>query len=199
MKTSPEPADETLMERYARGDAAAFDQLMTRHQRPLFGFILRSVRDRAEAEDLFQEVFMKVIRAAPTWRPEAKFTTWLYTVARNALIDRSRRRKTHTPDLSLADPVGDADGPTRLDTVASPDANPLDETLGEELRQALEAALGALPEDQREALLLKRDGLTFDAIAEVTGVKANTVKSRLRYALEKLRATLHARGLKVPV
>jgi RNA polymerase sigma-70 factor (ECF subfamily) len=189
--------DEELMGRYAAGEAEAFDQLLERHKRAVYGTLLRSVPTRTEAEDLLQEVFVKVIRAAPRWQPRARFTTWLYTLVRNTAIDAARRRRTRGHELPLAEPNQDNPAGAARE-LRDHRPSPLAQAIGGELQQALEAAIAGLPETQREALLLKRQGLRFDQIAEITGVPTGTAKSRLRYALEGVRRALAARGLKVP-
>ena len=182
-------SDEQLMARFRDGESSAFDQLLDRHKRAVYAYLRRSTRSAADADDLFQEVFLKVIRAAPKWQHEAKVTTWLYTIARNVLIDASRRIKTKPPPISLTDGEGDVERPRAPIEVLSNGKDPADARLLEqESTEAIERLVGALPAEQRDAFLLKREGLTFDEIATVTETSRNTIKSRLRYALEKIRA-----------
>src|ERR1041384_1901866 len=98
MKT--DDADEDLMVLYQRGEVRAFELLLTRHRKPVYNFILRFVGDKETAEDLLQEAFMRVIRGAEAYKRQAKFTTWLYTIARNLCVDQTRRRK-HRKHASL--------------------------------------------------------------------------------------------------
>ena len=183
-------SDESLMLRYRDGDVRAFELLVTRHRKPLFNFILRFVRDTAQAEDVTQETFLRLVKGADAYERQAKFTTWLYTIARNLCVDASRRGK-HRKVASLDAPLGDDDGASLLDLLpdgaAGVDRQAQSRELGLRLRQAIEA----LPDEQREIFLLREVAdLQFNEIANVVGCPENTVKSRMRYALEKLREAL---------
>jgi RNA polymerase sigma-70 factor (ECF subfamily) len=180
-------SDERLMLRFQGGDARAFEVLVRRHRTPLFSFLLRLTGDRGRAEDLCQETFLKVVRASEAWEPRARFQTWLYAIARNQAVDEARRQA-----FRRAEPLDGA----RAADAASDDPPPDGVAEGALLRPKLEAALAALPEEQREVFLLREyAGLRFPEIAEVTGVPENTVKSRMRYALEALRERLAALGV----
>jgi RNA polymerase sigma-70 factor (ECF subfamily) len=110
--------DEALMLAYRQGEARAFNVLLNRHQRPIFNFLVRQVGDQELAKDLLQEAFLRVVRSAASYKREAKFTTWLYTIARNLCIDNARRAK-HRKMASLEQPIGKDDGArTLMDTVA---------------------------------------------------------------------------------
>jgi len=180
-------SDERLMLRFQGGDARAFEVLVRRHRTPVFSFLLRLTGDRGRAEDLCQEAFLKVVRAAAGWEPRARFQTWLYAIARNQAVDEARRGAFRRTEPLDAGPGAAA---------ASDDPAPDRAAEGALLRPKLEAALAALPEEQREVFLLREHaGLRFHEIAEVTGVPENTVKSRMRYALEALRERLAALGV----
>lgn len=185
---------------YQRGDVAAFAELVTRHERPLWSFLRRLTRDEVLAEDLLQETFMRVIHSANGWRPEAKFTTWLYTIARNLCIDHARKQ-VHRRALSL-DGQGprDEDSSPRLHervAATTPDAERV--AHNRELAVSLERALAQLPEAQREVFLMREVlELPFAEIAQVMGASEATVKSRMRYALERLRAALADRSSERP-
>lgn len=168
------------MLRYRDGDVAAFEVLYHRHKDPLFRYLLRLCRHRAAAEDVFQEVWGKIIKSRDNYRPTAKFTTFLYHVARNCFIDHIRRNKRHgvTADIEPDSQPHGADCP---------------ETLAEKslARRRLDTALRSLPEEQRDVFLLHEEaGLSLDDIATITDCKRETAKSRLRYAVGKLRAAL---------
>jgi RNA polymerase sigma-70 factor, ECF subfamily len=184
-------ADESLMLRYRDGDVRAFELLVTRHRKPLFNFILRFVRDPAQAEDVTQETFLRLVKGADAYERQAKFTTWLYTIARNLCVDASRRAK-HRKVASLDAPVGDDDGSaTLLDFVPDQGAGVDRQAQSRELAIRMRAAIESLPDEQREIFLLREVAdLQFNEIAAVVGCPENTVKSRMRYALEKLREAL---------
>ncbi len=182
-------SDEKLMLRFQAGDARAFEALVRRHRTPVFSFLLRLTGDRGRAEDLCQEAFLKVVRAAAGWQERARVSTWLYAIARNLAVDESRRMA-----FRRAEPL---DGPGGRGADA-PAEDPAPDRVADAalVRPKLEAALAALPAEQREVFLLREHaGLRFGEIAEVTGAPENTVKSRMRYALEALRSELAARGI----
>jgi RNA polymerase sigma-70 factor (ECF subfamily) len=189
-------SDEQLMLDYGAagpGAAAAFARLFERHERPVHRFLLRSLGgDAARADDLLQEVWLAVIRNATNYEPRAKFTTWLYGIARTRLIDHWRSLRN---DVSLdaandthADDVGDA----LVDRLpAARTIEPEVQAMSRAQARAFIVEVEQLPPAQREALLLHLEGeLTLDEIAQMTGVGMETAKSRLRYALAKLRAAL---------
>lgn len=165
---------------YRDGDAGAFASLYARHRGGLYRFILRQCGRRATADELFQDVWMNLIQARSRYQPTAKFATYLYQVARNRIIDHYRAGGR---SLEMADDPDDPADPP------APDAHQPERML-ETRQQAsrLLALVEALPGAQREAFLLHEEGgLTLEEIAEVTGAGRETVKSRLRYALARLR------------
>jgi RNA polymerase sigma-70 factor (ECF subfamily) len=172
--------DEQLMLAYREGDAGAFDELYRRHKGGLYRFVLRSVRERALAEELYQEIWMRVIEARGRYEPQAKFTTWLYTIAHHRLVDHWRKKGLQAVS------AGDED-----DFPANPGEEP---QLVLEAKQGLERfarALAALPPAQRVAFLLHEEADMSPAeIARATGSDPEAAKSRLRYALAKLKEAL---------
>jgi RNA polymerase sigma-70 factor, ECF subfamily len=184
--------DEALMLRYQKGEVRAFEILLTRHRRGLYNFIFRFVGSREAAEDLLQEAFLRVIKGAGKYERQAKFTTWLYTIARNLCVDHSRRMK-HRRVQSLDAPVGtDSEGGKLLDLVASSDPGAARNAVAAQLGIRLQNAIAALSDEQREVFLMREfHQMPFKDIAEVVGVSENTVKSRMRYALDKLRVELN--------
>jgi RNA polymerase sigma-70 factor (ECF subfamily) len=189
-----EVSDEALMLRYQRGDLSAFAELVARHKTPLFNFVLRQVGASAPAEDLVQEVFVRVIENAGTFKHEAKFTTWAYTIARNLCVDQHRKAsyRRHA-SLDERDAHDRGEGPSLGDQVADshPRASTERRAIANEIQIRVVAALDALPGEQREVFLLRQvANLPFQEIASITGTPENTVKSRMRYALERLQEAL---------
>ncbi len=188
--------DEQLLAAYRAGDVAAFEALLARYEKPIWSYLRRFVRHDEAAEDLLQEVFLRVVRdaqdaAAPGWKGQAKFSTWLYTIARNLCVDRSRREAIRRA-ASLDAATDDGDAPVSLhDRLPAPD-RPADAVLaGRQAADRIDRAIAALPDDQREVFLMREVmELPFAEIATVVGASEPTVKSRMRYALEKLRAAL---------
>lgn len=178
------PADSALMLRYRDGDVAAFEELYSRHKDSVYRYLLRMSRNHETAEDVFQEVWGKIIKARENYRRTAKFTTFLYRVAHNCFIDHVRRNKRHAGNAEFEPEIH-----------ADPGDSP--ETITERAlaRRRLEAALAGLPDEQRDAFLLHEEaGLTLDQIAAVTGSNREASKSRLRYAVAKLRAAIDEPG-----
>jgi RNA polymerase sigma-70 factor (ECF subfamily) len=179
-----EPTDEELMLTYGSGDAAAFEVLYSRHRGPLFRFMLRQVRDHGTAEELYQDIWQRVITARQRYRPEAKFSTWLYQIAHNRLTDHWRAQ-SHRP-------AAPEDAMERAEREPDPQT-PERQLSAFEERRRLQLALEELPADQRETVLLRLEQeLTLEEIGRITGVGRETVKSRLRYAMDKLRQRLNA-------
>jgi RNA polymerase sigma-70 factor (ECF subfamily) len=173
-----EGADEELMLAYGRGDAAAFDVLYRRHRGALYRFVLRALKHGAAAEELFQEAWIRVIESRSRYSPSAKFTTWLYTIAHNLLVDHWRKKGLTIVALDTED-------------VAVESANPARRAEGRESLARFLQALEALPPVQREAFLLHEEaGLSVAEIAAATGTNEEAAKSRLRYAMAKLKAAV---------
>ena len=174
---------------YASGRADAFDTLYARHKGPVYRFLLRNCGNAGVADELFQDVWMSVVRARATYVPTAKFTTWIYTLARHRLIDHWRA-SGQVGFVSIDDE--DDDAQSRVESIAGPRGDE-PETRAEsgEIARRLAAALAALPALQREAFLLQQEaGMSLAEIAAITATGEETVKSRLRYATAKLRVAL---------
>jgi len=190
-RTVHDPPDEALMLRYQQGDRAAFASLVRRHQSPLFNFALRQVRTPELAQDIVQETFVRVVQKAADFKHEARFTTWVYTITRNLCIDHLRKgalRKHPSLDESRSE---EGEGPTLGEQTADPRASVEREATGTELKTRILRAVDKLPDDQREVFLMREvSNLPFKEIADITGVPENTVKSRMRYALERLQEAL---------
>ena len=185
--------DEALMVRYQRGDREAFTELVRRYERPIYNFILRQVRHPTVAEDVAQDTFLRLVQNASEFKHEARFSTWLYTIARNLCIDHLRKMSLRRHP-SLDQPSGaDADSRPLGEGVADehPRASAERGAIASEVGASIVKAVEQLPEDQREVYLLREiANLPFKDIAAITGVAENTVKSRMRYALDRLQAAL---------
>lgn len=168
-----------LMLAYAQGDVAAFEELYAHYRAPMYRFFLRQCGSRARAEELYQELWTRVIQHSASYRHNARFSTWLYRIAHNLLVDQHRRHE----------PAGDD---AELDALeAEDDADPAQQAIAHENLSRFQRLLENLPEEQRRVFLLKEEaGLSLEEIAQVTGAGFESVKSRLRYAVMKLRQAL---------
>jgi RNA polymerase sigma-70 factor (ECF subfamily) len=166
-----------LMLAYARGDASAFESLYHHYKGPLYRFFVRQCGNRALAEELYQELWMRVIRQREAYQHKARFSTWLYRIAHNLLLDHFRKGQPQFDD------------DTALETLsASDDSDPAAQYQVREQQARLLRCLQSLPAEQRQVFLLKEEaGLSLDEIAQVTGASFENVKSRLRYAIKKLK------------
>jgi len=181
------------MLRYARGDLAAFRLLYARHRAALYRYLARHTHDPDTANDLFQEVWSRVIEHRARYEPRAKFRTFLFRIAHNCFIDHHRRAATRKQSHSVS---VDMPGEDWIDTLRVPEGE-LPDSRAEQTQLLLRyrAALEALPAEQRDVFLLyEQSGLSLEEVAHITGVGTETAKSRLRYALAKLRGALTASG-----
>ena len=174
-------SDEELMLRYTQGDVRAFELLYSRHRAPFWRFLTRLIGSSAEGEELFQEAWQRVISARSQYQPNAPFRAWLYRVGHNLAIDQLRRKKL-APEQALDDMVLQ---------FASADPSPDARAISAEQHTRLLQSLSDLPAEQRAVVLLKAEGdLSLEQMGELTGDGRETVKSRLRYALNKLKQAL---------
>jgi RNA polymerase sigma factor (sigma-70 family) len=184
--------DETLMSHYAQGQVAAFNALYTRHERSVWRYVLRCVNNPSTADELTQELWFAVARAAPTYeagRSGAKFTTWLFTLAHHRVVDHWRAFKPH--DSVTIDNEDDEAVQMRAQLIADSGFGPVRQIESREQARALITAVESLPADQREAFLLQAEaGMSVEEIATTTGCSFETAKSRLRYARNKLKTLL---------
>ena len=172
-----ETSDEQLMHRYAKGDAKAFDQLYARHRTVLYRYFNRQVNNASTANDLYQGAWEKIIKARGKYRKTAPFTVWMYRIAHNHLVDHYRRLKP--------------DDPIEPDVLVEQKPGPVQDAINHQQNEQLRAGIMALPVEQRNTLLLKLEsGLRMKEIAIATGVSKETVKSRLRYVVDKLKRSL---------
>jgi len=178
------------MLRVKRGDRAAFAELVEKYKQPVMNFIYRTLRDEAEAEDLAQNVFLQIYKSRRRYRQTAKFSTWLFTIARNLCLNELRRRSRH-PAESLEETHGEhEDQPLRQFEdklhIAAPE-----KLLHGELAQKIEEALAELPENQRSAILLcRQDELSYDEISEILGCSLSATKSLIHRGRETLKEKL---------
>ena len=172
---------------YRDGEGAAFEALYARWRGPLYRYFLRQCGHAGQADELFQDVFMRVIGAAAGYEPSPRFTTWLFRIAHNRLIDHWRKTGREPVDPLASSEDGEFGPP------APEEAAPERQAERRQLGEALMAALKELPEVQREVFLLTEEGgLTLEEIATISGVGRETIKSRLRYATAKLRHKLES-------
>ena len=184
-----EPSSEDLMARIVKGDAEAFEILVNRHQTTVLNLIYRFIWDKAQAKDLAQEVFIKVWQAAKTYKPEAKFTTWIYRVSTNVCFNelKSARRKKWFQFLRLGDQHEESIEDTFIDGSPSPE----DLLLAKEKNRQISDALQSLPDNQRMALVLRRyDNLSYTEIAQIIGCSVSAVESLLVRAKRTLQKKL---------
>jgi RNA polymerase sigma-70 factor (ECF subfamily) len=181
--------DEALMLRFAGGEVAAFEALYRRHELKVWRYLQRNLGNHALSDELMQEVWFAVTRAARDYRPTARFTTWLLTLAHNRLVDVWRARQPRERLSAVAD---GAQGLHLVEDLAADSrTEPLERAQSQQHAAAILAAIGRLPPDQRQTFLLHAEGeLTLEEIAQVTNTSFETAKSRLRYARSKLRQLL---------
>jgi len=180
-----EPADEGLMAMAQRGDGPAFERLVKRYEHRLFNYIRRMVGSSADAEDLFQETFLRVYRHRNRFRTSARFRPWVYRIATNLCRDHLRYRRRR-PALSLNAPAGDA-GTALADTVAAPNPGPEEYARERELAAHIEAAIGRLSLKHRSVFVMARyEGMAYGDIARALRIPVGTVKSRMNHAVAQV-------------
>ena len=181
--TTPAISDEVLMARYRRGDEQAFRELYARHRASLIRFVSRITPSAGESEEIAQETWMAVIKSRKSYAPSAKFSTYLFSIARRRTMDRWRQRG-RSPEAESDTEESESFAAPRI---AEPEQCAHSAALGD----ALVSAVSELPLLQREAFLLRTEGgLSLEEIAQAMGTNRETAKSRLRYALRRLRETL---------
>ncbi len=187
-------SDAELMRRFGEGDDAAFRRLVERHERPLLGFFWRRCLDRALAEDCVQEVFLRLVRNRGSWRPDAKFTTYLYRIAENHWIDRWRSKKAAPPGVSLDGLVED-DEFGGAAAFPAPGHAPGERAGQLELGEKIRRAVLRLTEEQRAVFALAETrGMRYEDIGRVLAIPVGTVKSRMHAAVTRLRELLAEEG-----
>jgi RNA polymerase sigma factor (sigma-70 family) len=175
-------SDEALMQAYTAGDTRAFEVLYTRHRGPFWRYLTRLIGTPAEGEELFQDAWQRVITARESYSPSAPFRAWLFRIGHNLAMDRLRHKKI-APETSMDDNV--------LQFPGASEREPDQHTISQEAHERLMQSLAELPAEQREVVLLRAEGeLSLEEIGQLTGQGRETVKSRLRYALAKLKQSL---------
>ncbi|HKP93243.1 MAG TPA: sigma-70 family RNA polymerase sigma factor [Chthoniobacterales bacterium] len=185
-RTGEDADDVRLMELAGHGDTGAFEQLVERYQRLVVGTVGRMLGTHSDAEDIAQQVFLRVWKNAKRYRPQAKFTTWLLKITRNLVFNELRRRSRH-PQVPLQAEADEEERPLKDEHAVAPDASLLEG----ELQQAVDAAIAQLPETQRMAVILRRyEELSYEEIAEALDQSVSAVKSLLFRARTELRESL---------
>jgi len=184
--------DVELMLKIKEGSKSAFNKLVKRHERVVVNFFYKNLWDKSNAEDLAQELFLRLFKAAKKYEPNAKFTTFMFRIARNLLIDYYRSRKNKPGTVSIqGGSDGNEDALQIIDTVASEDAPPEHASESSELGDAIQDAISKLPEDQRVVFIMgEYEKMQYKEIAEVLDIPLGTVKSRMHAAYMKLRTLL---------
>lgn len=178
--------DFALMVRVGEGDHAAFRQLVERHQNAVIGTVAKMLGNASESEDIAQQVFLRIWRHAKRYRPDAKFTTYLFTITRNLVYNETRRRSRKKEVSS-----DEREENSNLTAEASPDRQPDAEMLQAELQRKVDEAIASLPETQRMAVVLRRyEQLSYEEIAVVLKLSVSAVKSLLFRARTSLREAL---------
>jgi len=183
-----ETPEKAWLVEYRRGSVDAMGKLVEHFRRPLFGFILRMTESREDAEEIFQEVWFRVIRSLDSYR-EKRFISWLFRIAHNLIIDRARKARPMS-DPHPAEPGQQDEIEARI---PSPDISPALQVEGRDLGQRISTAVSRLPQEQKEVFHMRMEGgLPFKEIAKIQGISINTALARMQYALTKLRDELKA-------
>ena len=189
MPVHPDP-DAVLMLRVKRGDRAAFTELVEKYKQPVMNLVYRTLHDEAEAEDLAQTVFLQVYKSANRYESRAKFSTWLFTIARNLCLNEIRRRSRH-PAESIEETISENEDAPPRQYEDKKISLPTENVLQGELSGKIEEALAGLPENQRTAILLCRhDELSYEEIARVLGCSLSATKSLIHRGRETLKEKL---------
>lgn len=185
-RISMEAPENAWLVEYRRGSVDSMGKLVEHFRRPLFGFILKMTEGREDAEEIFQEVWFRVIRNLDSYR-EKRFVSWLFRIAHNLIIDRARKAKP----ISDPHPLEPGQKDKIEARIPSPGINPALQVEGRDLGQRIAAAVGRLPQEQKEVFLMRMEGdFPFREIARIQGTSINTALARMQYALEKLRDEL---------
>lgn len=186
-------SDEILFSRFKNGDQQSFDILLKRYERSIFNLVYRSVNNYKLAEEVFQDIFFKVVDKADLFKPTVSFKAWLYTIARNTCIDKARRKKRRPNAYSI---FIDEEKPTEIKIADEKQEDANEKIILKEHKQALREAVKELTGPIRETFLLRiYSDLAFEEIAKITDCSINTAKSRMRYAFQHLQKAIKEKGL----
>ena len=190
-------SDDFLMQQFLSGDQGAFSILVNRYKLDIFRFILGKVKNREQASDLTQEVFIKLFKAAKNYASRGKFKAWLYCLAQNLCIDEYRKRqKVSIFALHRAANSVTETNPRQFDQLVDEENNPMQEVESFELQETLNMALELIPDNQKTALILcQYQGMSYAEIAEIQNCPVGTVKSRIHNALRKVKEILKEKGI----
>ena len=185
-------SDPEVVAQARKGSEAAYRELLTRYERPVFSLVFRMVRDRETAEDLAQETFIKVLKNLDRYSPEFKFSSWLFKIANNLTIDHLRRRRVDTISIEGSPDAVTAESARATSiAVVSPGESPLEELESKELGSAIERAIGKLRPEYRACIMLRHvDGKSYEEIAEIVKLPLGTVKTYIHRARHELRTAL---------
>jgi RNA polymerase sigma-70 factor (ECF subfamily) len=182
--------DAALMLRVKRGDRAAFSELVEKYKQPVMNFIFRTLRDETEAEDLAQNVFLQIYKSRKRYKQTAKFSTWLFTIARNLCLNELRRRSRH-PAESFEETRAEHEDQPRQQFEDKSQITPPEKLLHGELEQKILEVLAELPENQRSAILLcRQEELSYEEISEILGCSLSATKSLIHRGREMLKEKL---------
>jgi RNA polymerase sigma-70 factor (ECF subfamily) len=176
--------DQVLLEQYKNGDVQALEQLVQRYRRPLYSYILNMTEGREDADEIFQETWLRAIKNLDRFTCTSVLS-WLMRITRNLVIDRARKKK---PDLVLDQAVGDDEATTMVDLISGDQPEPGQQIGSREAENEILALIDQLPDEQKEVFLMRvKMELSFKEIAEIQDVSINTALARMQYALTKLR------------
>lgn len=189
--SGPERPDEDLIRAFKKGELDAFTMLVRRHQNALINFFYHLCYDRMIAEDLTQEVFVKLYTHLDTYEPRSKFTSFLFKVAKNLWIDQLRKNNPHPRPVSMDAPIYDGEQETFRDKIDSHEPSPAEVAAKTETVNLLHRAIQRLPEEHRMVVILSEiQGLRYEEIGEILNIPVGTVKSRMHHAIERLKDLL---------
>lgn len=183
------PDDELIRLFVKKGDGKAFESLMKKYADQLFSYLVKKVSSRKDAEDIYQETWLKIARSLPTYKEEGKFINYLFFVATNSAFDFLRKLKKDNENLFQA--IKSSDDDNRIDfleNLSDHEPNPEEINIRLEEKKIVEDLIADLPEKQKEVVLLRSEGFTFQEISDMTNTPLNSLLSRMRYAIEKIQA-----------